>query len=236
METPGEFCCHLICFLLPWQPDRERIPLKNVTVFPPRREILCNSMTNLEFRVSLHHFQNNVTANRVSHQDQAGFSGNMFPDEGQLVFDLPVQPKHIALCCWRCVCVGKESDIWTHCICVCVDSKSTGLKSDFMCVCVYLYILDNMFSCAVNIIHSTRGPCFSTLSDIAGVLLSIIAHPLSSAVLRTVRESWSVQNLCVIVPSTISMESGGTQWPAWLTAHTGWRYPNILWSVCMKVL
>lgn len=32
----------------------------------------------------------------------------------------------------------------------------------------------------------------------------------------------------LFVPSIISMVSGGSQWPAWLTAHTGWRYPHIL--------
>lgn len=56
-------------------------------------------VTNLEFRISLHQLQNNVAANGVTHQDQAGFSGNMFPEEGQLVFNLPVETKHISLCC-----------------------------------------------------------------------------------------------------------------------------------------
>lgn len=56
-------------------------------------------VTNLEFRISLHQLQNNVAANGVAHQDQAGFSGNMFPEEGQLVFNLPVETKYITLCC-----------------------------------------------------------------------------------------------------------------------------------------
>lgn len=55
--------------------------------------------TNLKFRISFHDVQNNVAANGVSHQHQAGFTGNMSPDEGQLVFNLPIQTKNITLCC-----------------------------------------------------------------------------------------------------------------------------------------
>lgn len=56
-------------------------------------------VTNLEFRISLHQLQNDVAANGVTQQDQAGFSGNMFPEESQLVFNLPAETKHITLCC-----------------------------------------------------------------------------------------------------------------------------------------
>lgn len=56
-------------------------------------------VTNLEFRISLLQLQNDVAANGVTQQDQAGFSGNMFPEEGQLVFNLPAETKHITLCC-----------------------------------------------------------------------------------------------------------------------------------------
>ncbi|KAA8582378.1 hypothetical protein FQN60_009118 [Etheostoma spectabile] len=43
--------------------------------------------------------QNNVAADGVSNQDQAGFSGNMLPEEGQLVFNLAVKAKHVIFCC-----------------------------------------------------------------------------------------------------------------------------------------
>jgi len=63
-------------------------------------------VTNIEFRIPFHHVQDNVAANGVSQQDQAGVSGNMSPEEGQLVFNLPVQTKHIMLSCW--------GGIWTQ--------------------------------------------------------------------------------------------------------------------------
>lgn len=39
-------------------------------------------VTNLELWVFLHHLQNNVAADGVANQDEVGFSGNMFLEEG----------------------------------------------------------------------------------------------------------------------------------------------------------
>lgn len=54
-------------------------------------------MTHLPLRISLHHLQNDVAADGVTDQDQTGFSGNVIPEESQLMFDLPVQTEHVVL-------------------------------------------------------------------------------------------------------------------------------------------
>lgn len=72
--------------------------------YPPSTSIL----TNLQLRAPLHHLQNNVAADGMAHQDQAGSSGNLSPDESQLVLHLPTQTKHIGAVCCRRVC--KKTD------------------------------------------------------------------------------------------------------------------------------
>lgn len=45
--------------------------------------------------MSLHYLQDDVAADGVPHQDDARFLRDMFLYEGQLVFNLPIQAKHI---------------------------------------------------------------------------------------------------------------------------------------------
>lgn len=56
-------------------------------------------LTDLEVGAPLHHLQNNVAANGMTHENQAGFSGNVSSDKGQLVFNLPIQAKHVTVFC-----------------------------------------------------------------------------------------------------------------------------------------
>lgn len=65
-------------------------------------------LTNLEVRAPLHHLQNDVAANGMTHENQVGFSGNMSSDKGQLVFNLPIQAKHIPVFC--------RGQVWTKAV------------------------------------------------------------------------------------------------------------------------
>lgn len=53
--------------------------------------------TDVELGPSLHHLQDDVAADGVAQQHQAGVGGDVSPEEGQLVLNLPVQTKDVAL-------------------------------------------------------------------------------------------------------------------------------------------
>lgn len=73
--------------------------------------LIC-ATTHLPLRISLHHLQNDVAADGVTDQDQAGFSGNVIPEESQLMFDLPVQTEHVVLRRRGAVC-NRNRDVRT---------------------------------------------------------------------------------------------------------------------------
>lgn len=110
-----------------------------------------SSCLYLQLWVFLHHLQDDVATDGVTNQQQVGVPRHMLSKEGQLVFNLPVQPKNILLLSHRCIFERKRGK---NCIKLSHQTQCTSSHGGQDC-CQFFHHDLELINTANNIIRQS---------------------------------------------------------------------------------